>query len=195
VVNCRVELNSNGRQIGKRVSPMPIGQPDPNLTMGGPHGPEMVDASPARTMRASAANQASPHCGVSAEALCAGFHKPLPRKRTTCPGLHDPVVGAEHRCRSAGALPRYLVWDRAGTGQAVRRRWRSLCSSRAARGRDRLAREAPRPGSLAKVLSGFRLGSGELPGRGPVADGELVEPAASRISGRPVKAGDVRLEV
>ena len=38
-------------------------------------------------------------------------------------------------------------------------------------------------------------GSGELLGCGAVADGELVEPAASRVSGWPVEAGDVRLEV
>src|ERR1022692_4523826 len=35
----------------------------------------------------------------------------------------------------------------------------------------------------------------ELRGRGPVGDRELIEPAAVRIAGRPVEAGDIRLEI
>src|SRR3984957_3219261 len=49
--------------------------------------------------------------------------------------------------------------------------------------------------SLTAPLGRRRWRPGELPGRGAVADGELVEPATSRISLRPVEAGDVRLEV
>src|SRR5271165_119487 len=53
----------------------------------------------------------------------------------------------------------------------------------------------PQLTSVVELQLGRWLGPGELPGCGAVADGELVEPAASRISGRAVEASDVRLEV
>src|SRR5580704_464824 len=49
--------------------------------------------------------------------------------------------------------------------------------------------------AAAALPSGCGLRPGELLRCGAVADGELVEPAASRVSRWPVEAGDVRLEV
>jgi len=56
----------------------------------------------------------------------------------------------------------------------------------------RSVRQLRRSGCRALLVA---AGLGEVRGGGSVADGELVEPAASRVAGGPVKAGDVGLDV
>jgi hypothetical protein len=64
-----------------------------------------VLAAVGRGMSASACDRASPHCRVSAEALCAAFHKPLPRKRS-CRGQRQAVA-------RLGSTTRWITADEA----------------------------------------------------------------------------------
>src|ERR1700689_3611953 len=100
-----------------------------------------------------------------------------PRSETTRP---PPAPGSRPPRRAA----------RRGAGRVARRAGRARPTTRPPTERNWRAVTAARRHSLA---SGCLPGLGGLLGGGAVVDGELVEPAAARISRRLVETGHVRL--